>query len=69
MALGACDPAVDAPPTEVAASGTPSDASASATPPTSVSPAIEKRTVTKTRKIAFKTRKVNDSTLARAKRE
>jgi hypothetical protein len=70
MVLGACDPAADAPPAEVAASGTPADASTGATSPLSTSPSVsaspvvEKRTETKTRKIAFKTRKVNDSTLA-----
>ncbi|NKZ07229.1 G5 domain-containing protein [Actinomadura latina] len=67
LLLAACDPAA-APPTEVAASGTPADAStgtpAEASPPASASPAVEKRTVTKTRKIAYKTRKVHDPALA-----
>ncbi|TDC04899.1 hypothetical protein E1284_36210 [Actinomadura bangladeshensis] len=68
--LGACDAKVD-PPAEVAASsapgGTPTSASAAAAPPSATTPAVEKRTVTETRKIPYKTRKVSDPALAAGK--
>ncbi|GAA1844993.1 G5 domain-containing protein [Actinomadura bangladeshensis] len=70
LLLGACDAKVD-PPAEVAASsapgGTPTSASAAAAPPSATTPAVEKRTVTETRKIPYKTRKVSDPALAAGK--
>lgn len=70
LLLGACDAKID-PPAEVAASGapsgTPTSASAAAAAPSATTPAVEKRTVTETRKIPFKTRKVSDPALAAGK--
>jgi hypothetical protein len=68
LLLGACD-SNSAAPVEAAASGTPSTSSPTSTPPTSpaASPAVEKRKITTTRKIPFRTRKVNDSALAAGK--
>lgn len=69
LLLGACDSKVE--PT----AATPADTSASATPSTSTSvaaatsPTVEKRTVTETRKIPYRTKKVHDSTLAKGTTE
>ncbi|MFA1546316.1 G5 domain-containing protein [Actinomadura chokoriensis] len=62
LSLGACDPAAE-PPVEVAASGKPTGVATSASPSTATSPAVDRRTVTETRKIAYRTRKVDDPTL------
>ncbi|QKW40670.1 G5 domain-containing protein [Actinomadura sp. NAK00032] len=65
LLLSACDSNAAAP-IEAAASGTPATtAPATTTPPTT--PPVEKRKVTTTRKIPYKTRKVDDPTLAAGK--
>jgi resuscitation-promoting factor RpfB len=61
LVLGACKTEVAPTATPKAAAATPSSPSASA----GTSPATEKRTVTATKKIPFKTRKVNDPALAK----
>ncbi|MEU5995604.1 G5 domain-containing protein [Spirillospora sp. NPDC047418] len=65
LLLGACDAKVDPP--EVAASSTPTTTPTSASPQPATTPTVERRTVTTTRKIPFKTRKVNDPALAAGK--
>ncbi|TDC63007.1 hypothetical protein E1200_23785 [Actinomadura sp. GC306] len=69
LAIGACTEPGESPATSsnAAAGATTSPASEPATTSASPtpSPSIEQRTVTKTRKVPFKTRRVNDPTLAK----
>ncbi|MEO3825613.1 G5 domain-containing protein [Actinomadura sp. B10D3] len=67
LLTGACDPAATpsaaTPAQTTPGQTTPGTASAGAV--AGASPVVEKRTVTRTQKIPFKTRKVNDATLAK----
>ncbi|MFG2088306.1 MULTISPECIES: G5 domain-containing protein [unclassified Spirillospora] len=67
LALGACNAETGSPtaasPTNAVASAAPSTASATAEP----TPSVATRTVTETRKIPYKTRRVNDPTLAKGR--
>ncbi|WP_396454870.1 G5 domain-containing protein [Actinomadura sp.] len=67
LLLAACDP--EAQPTESAASSTPTSASPTPSASPTGSPTVETRTVTATRKIPYKTRKVKDPALAAGKTE